>query len=347
MKKTRRIFTLKGNENDIQKVLNSLIGFKAITVLSNEITIENILEVFNNNKSVVCKDNDIFHHKKNNYVIEIFTTTLEAIMFNKKNVINVNKNIIHQFKKIADSYDIDIGDHISNISSKTSSEFECLFCRLINGKPVHEQAILYESENFLVIPGSGAFVDGYLLILPKLHIMSCSDLSYNLRQELFCVIEDVKFILNSIYKKNILIWENGSGIGGIGKSKTSIVHAHIHVCPSNLNIEEIKKAAKIPFFPIKREELQKYKKNSYLLVLDHNDNWHICYNKNFYIPRQYVRQLIAVEHNKKGEIWNWRKYPFWNNVKKNGDVFLNFIEKNFDNISPRIQKATEELIKKG
>ena len=346
MKKTRRIFALKGNEIDIQKVLNNLIGFKAITVFSNEITVAHILEVFNNNKSVVCKDNDLFHNKKSNYVIELSIIDSKWIIFNKKNVINVNKNIIQQFKKIADSYNIDTGDYISNISSEKISNSKCLFCELLNGKPIHEQASLYESENFLVIPGSGAFINGYLLILPKLHIMSCSELSDKLRQELFCVIEDVKFILNSIYKKNVLIWENGSGIGGKGKSKTSIVHAHIHVCPSNLNIQKIKKTAEIPFFSIKKQDLPKYKKNSYLLVLEHGDNLHICYNHNFYIPRQFIRQLIAIENNNKGEIWNWRKFPFWNNVKKNGDVFLEFIGKNFDNLSPRIQRATEKLIKR-
>ena len=36
--------------------------------------------------------------------------------------------------------------------------------------------MLYETENFLAVPGLGAFYDGYVMIVPKSHIMSFAEL---------------------------------------------------------------------------------------------------------------------------------------------------------------------------
>ena len=103
-----------------------------------------------------------------------------------------------------------------------------------------------KAKNFLVIPGSGAFIDGYLMILPKVHVMSCAELNFEQRMEMLEVIRDVKDILKGTYKSKVLVWENGSGLDGKGKPKTSIVHAHIHVCPSKLNISETTNAMGTP-----------------------------------------------------------------------------------------------------
>ena len=345
MKATRRVFSIKGNEAVVREVLNGLIGFKAVTVLYDAVTLDVMSEVFNNNKSVVCSAENITYTPMNNAVVEVFATSSDTMIFGVKNIINVNGNIVRKFMEIADEHEIDIGDHVSNASTKSPLKSDCLFCKLLKGKPVHEQASLYESENFLVIPGSGAFLDGYLMILPKSHVMSCSELNFEQKQEMLEVIEDVKFILKGIYGKDILVWENGSGLNGKGKPKTSIVHAHIHACPSMLNVLETTNATGIPIFPITSEELPKYKENSYLLIMNYDGNWYISADPKLYIPRQYVRQLIALEHNIVGEFWNWRVYPFWNNVEKTGNDVLSFIKNNYDNLTPRIKKATEKFIR--
>lgn len=344
MKATRKVFSVKGKESAVRTVLNGLIGFKAVTVLSNMVTTDTMNNVFMNNKSVICKSDDIPYSVLNTDIVNILATDSDTMIFGINNIINVKGNIVRQFMEIAEEHDIDIGDHVSNASSKSPLISDCLFCKLLAGNPVHEQASLYESKNFLVIPGSGAFLDGYIMILPKSHVMSCVELDYEQRMEMLDVIADVKYILRSIYKKDILVWENGSGLDGKGKPKTSIVHAHIHACPSTLNVLETTNATGISVYPIKFEDLPNYKENSYLLIMDYDGNWYISYDSNLYIPRQYVRQLIALEHGINSELWNWRRFPFWDNVEKTGNDFLTYVKENYGELSTRVKKATEKFI---
>lgn len=344
MKATRKVFSVKGKESAVRTVLNGLMGFKAVTVLSDMVTPDAMSEVFKNNKNVVCRAEDISYSLKNEDVVDVHATDSDMMIFGVKNIINVKGNIVRQFMEIAEEHDIDIGDHASNASTKSALKSDCLFCKLLAGKPVHEQASLYESKNFLVIPGSSAFLDGYIMILPKPHVMSCAELDLEQRLEMLEVINDIKFILSSIYKKDVLVWENGSGLDGKGKPKTSIVHAHIHACPSTLNVLETTNATGIPVHPISFEDLPKFKENSYLLIMDYDRKWYISYNPDLYIPRQYVRQLIAMEHNINGELWNWRKYPFWDNVEKTGNDFLSFVKNNYGKLNTSIKKATEKFI---
>ena len=176
MKATRKVFSVKGKESAVRTVLNGLMGFKAVTVLSDMVTPDAMSKVFKNNKNIVCRAEDISYSLMNADVVDVHATDSDMMIFGVKNIINVNGNIVRQFMEIAEEYDIDIGDHVSNTSTKSALKSDCLFCKLLDGKPVHEQASLYESKNFLVIPGSGAFLDGYIMILPKPHVMSCAEL---------------------------------------------------------------------------------------------------------------------------------------------------------------------------
>ena len=343
MKSTRKIFSLKGKDRVVRKVMDSLNGFKAMTVLE-DVNAESISYVFRCNKSVVCSSKDLCPVGAD--AIEVLATDSQTMVLGVDDIIKVGGNIVRQFIELAERHKVDIGDHVSNVSCTGPQKSDCVFCKLIGGNPVHEQASLYESENFLVIPGSGAFVDGYLMILPKAHVMSCAELDSQKREELFTVIEDVKFILKSLYKSDVLVWENGSGSGGKGKPKTSIVHAHVHACPSKMNFLETTSAMGIPLKQITREELPKFRENSYLLAMDYDGSLHISYDSELYIPRQYVRQLVALEHGitTELELWNWREYPFWENVEKTGNDVLKFIRDNYEQLSTRIKESTDSFI---
>lgn len=339
MKSTKRIFFLEGEEKNVRKCFELIEGFKAVTVVRGTATVKQVKGVFANNKNLVCKGLEDSSFASLFNPIRIHVTDEVA-----NNSINVRDNIVRQFMEIASRENIDIGDHISNATTDGPSQADCLFCKLLAGHPVHEQASLYETENFLVVPGSGGFVDGYLMILPKAHIMSCAELNDEQMEELKGVIDDVKFILKSIYKTEILVWENGSGAGGKGKPKTSIVHAHVHVCPSTVDILEATKTTGVPLNHIEQSEFQEYKKNSYLFIIGYDNEWYISSNTNLYIPRQYIRQILALGANIGGNVWDWRRYPFWNNVEKSGETFLQFVRDNFETLSTRIQKATEKFL---
>ncbi len=212
-------------------------------------------------------------------------------------------------------------------------------------KPV--DCIIYESENFFVIPTLGQFIPGYLLIIPHQHIMSNAELDNITRQELLDVMEDIKYILKLTYDcSKVLVWENGTGNSGQGKAKDSVVHAHTHIAPSYLTPLDIKKMSGFKFQEISTKELSAFNQHSYLLIKDINDKWLINNDSNVYIPRQYIRQLLANEYKIPGEQWNWREYPFKDQIYQTHSDILTCLAENWDKLPERIKSNTKKYVKK-
>lgn len=353
MQKTRNLFILKGKKSDVDLVLGNL-QFKGLTELpsSNLVTMQDVLHEFNNNKSVVCFS---LPKELETCAIEINVINTNDINFMKdKNCINVFEgNLPRQFLSIADIYDCDIGDHKSNSSGVNGapSSLDCPYCIYINNN--HFDKILsnirrtvYKSENFFVMPTIGAFIKGYLLIIPNKHVMSMAELSSDLLQEFLDVLDDVTAILKLTYHvKDILVWENGTGNGGIGKAKSSIVHSHVHVAPSKLNAIKIKDLSGFPLTRISYQDLSLYGNHSYLLIEGtNNDEWWINDNPDLYIPRQYVRKLIAEEYELSGEIWNWRKNPYVNLILATCKDIQDALIRNWDLLPTRIKENTRDYL---
>lgn len=175
----------------------------------------------------------------------------------------------------------------------------------------------------------GQFINGYLLIIPYDHIMSNAELDESKRKEFQTVLDDISYILKMTYNvSNVLVFENGTGNSGIGKAKNSVVHSHTHIVPSELNADKIKMISGFPFEEISFEQLPDYTKESYLLIQKSASSWIICQNPNLYIPRQYVRQLLADEYNIPGECWNWRIYGFEDKMHETDKQIMNTLKTN-------------------
>lgn len=344
MKRTRAIFELQGNPTLTQLVANKINSFKAVEVID-EASPKRLNEVLSKNKSaIICSKSETSQFAPLYQAIVINVTTDKNI---KGNVINVEgNNIVRKFLAIANKYNIDIGDHIMDDERQVGRNQDCFFCSLFEGK-FKERIRVYESENFLVVPGKGAFYNGYFMILPRKHIMSFAELTSEEQKELLTVIEDITYILKQMYNKNILFWENGSGKSGQSKSATSIVHAHGHLMPisSNYNVLEDSFINGVPLSPIKETELSKYAEQPYLLVLNPTDNcWYIKTSNSHYIPRQFIRQLLCENLLDDDKFWDWRVYPFWSQVDENANEFISFVKANFSNLPERIQERTVKFI---
>lgn len=354
MKKTRNLFVLKG-QTELIKIAFKEINFKGLTVLDSEsITYTDIATVFNNNKSIVCS-NIPAELKADAIYITIADSSQKSLeSTNNTNILDINVgNIASQFQAVANKYDCDIGDHKSNSSGLTGmpTKDDCPYCKFfING--VFKDALdrtLYQSPNFFVTPTVGEFIKGYLLIIPFEHVMSNAELNSTLRKEFLDVLNDVIYILKLTYNpSNILIWENGSGNGGIGKSKSSIVHSHTHVAISNtLDADKVEELAGFPLIKISYDDLPLYSKYSYLLIRGlHNNDWRINNNPDLYIPRQYIRQLLLIEDNPQlpSDIWDWRTYPFIDKLKMTcSDIRMSLVE-HWDILPERIKSNTKDFL---
>lgn len=340
MKTTRHAFCFEGRYDDSKKlVLQQVSGFKAVSRLD-EVTRENVTEVFASNKSVVCSDPEI---------AKITPTTFIGVddltyQYNISSHCSAEE-IRYQFINIAEDCNVDIGDHRSNATKEGPSQKpqDCVFCRFLSGHPDHYQPSMYETENFVMMANTGHFTPGSLLIIPRKHIMSCAELNKEQLTELLEVIDDCKYLLREIYGMDTLLWENGSGCGGHGKDKSSIVHAHIHMNPCDMDVLTVSASKGITPQKIQYYELPKYQEESYLLIQDYDLQWYIVSNPDLYIPRQYVRQLVAEHIGLPGDLWNWRKYMFLDEVAKTTDTIREYLISHKSTLPERIVARTKHF----
>lgn len=354
MKITRNLFIITGDTELVLQAISE-INFKGIVCFTDDfITRETFYNVISCNKSVVCrgfspKDSDL-----EVLAIKIAIVKSDYDLVPETNAINISKgNISEQFNAIASYHHCDIGDFKSNTSA-SNSPFErsnCPYCTYIdNGfmdKDIGLYRTIYRSENFFVMPTIGQFVKGYLLIIPFDHVMSNGELCLEKRHEFLQVLEDATYMLKLTYGyPNFLIWENGSGNGGVSKAKTSIVHSHTHVVASNLTTQDIEKALSSPFKSISYENLNLYQKNSYLLIRESKYSWKIKYELDFYIPRQYVRQLLLYKDYTclTDGIWDWRAYPFINKIKETCSDIKQSLSTHWNELPERIRNNTKDFI---
>lgn len=347
MKKTRNLFVLIGNQSDITTVLPHL-DFKGLkTINKKHIINKDIEDIFINNKSAICAHLPPKEYASSAIYIDVLSKNNDFHI--NSNYISVDGDISDQFEYIADKYNCDIGDHKSKTSGLDGIPTieDCYYCNYLKRTLSQKnERTLYRSPNFFVIPTIGQFIPGYLLIIPNQHVMSNAELTSAIISEFSDVLDDILFILKLTYGKyHYLVWENGTGNSGKGKAIDSIVHAHIHVAPSNLTVPLIESSSGFPFEHVDLETLSKYKNNSYLLIRDeYRKLWKICNNPNIYIPRQYIRQVLADENNIDGELWNWRNYPFNDQMMKTCADISKALRDNWYSLPERIRLYTRHYV---
>ena len=164
--------------------------------------------------------------------------------------------------------------------------------------------ILYETNNYIVFTTLGAFVPGYLLIIPKIHTIAFCNLPKKLLEEFQDLLEKTRNIIESKYGDTI-IFEHGESGG-------SVPHAHMHIIPIN-NIDEI---------ILKESHLVKINCITYLSEIsppylfygNSKREYYLIQHKNGDIPSQYLRQLScqSIAHND----WNWKIHGNQDNINR-------------------------------
>lgn len=344
MKRTRNLFLIQCSPECGPQVLNSL-KFKG---LANNppgriLTTSLVQEAFKHNRSVVALKDDfmglpnhnivnVIHVEDKNYV---FSDNIPFLYRSK------DDNYATQFARLAEKFGYDIGDMKSDTPDVDSPDSaSCAYCRYLSGSSGDNTRIMYKSENFFVFPTLGQIREGYLLIIPYNHILSIGKMNPEVYEEFSNVLTDCEYLLKLTYGcSHVIVWENGSGNTAKGKAKDSIVHAHVHVCPSLITSDMIKDHLGLKFDRIQLSDLPLYSEDPYLLVRAENQKqWDICCAKDVYIPRQYVRQIIAEEIGFTGEEWNWRYFPFTDKMISTVENVTKAAIENWNSLPDRIKK---------
>lgn len=350
MKKTRNLIVLNTKAHEMHAAQQALqeVHFKALVPLDDKhLNSEAIQKAFACNKSVICAN--VPPELQSEFSTSIFPISAFLIPGGRTSPLEIDLggNISNSLSSIADMFGLDIGDHVSNDSGLVEgpTRKDCGYCGYLDGTTNETIPTIYRSPNFFVFTTIGQFIPAYLLIIPIEHVMSISQLDEARKAEFLEVLEDVQYILNlAFHCSKFLIWENGTAAGGHGKAKDSLVHAHVHIASSKLTSTSIEKVSGFPLKRISFKELSSYGENSYLLIRgDDGFSWKINDDPELYIPRQYVRQLLAKEHGV-ADVWNWRIHPFAQERVKTTDFIHTTLDLNWDSLPKRIQERTQILM---
>lgn len=338
MKRTQRLIIVLGESSLIEKTSPVLAGFHACTCIKS-ISDEILNTVFSYNKNALYFTNtyEMTWSKYNPIIIRLNSGDSDL-----STAILGTKDLLKDFPAILDLSGIDVGDHKTEDSSTVVSDpnHSCLLCDIYKRTTANPEHILYETKSFFVVPGTGAFFPGYIMIVPKRHIMSFAWLTPEELEEFFVVLNDLRSILEAIYGSRVLAFEAGSKNDGAGKHVTSIVHAHFHLAPVEMPLlREVLKSGITPAI-IKKEEIVNYGEYHYLLYVDNDDNWFIANDPHCYFPRQHFRQVLA-EYLGCYDFYNWRQYPFRDRMDVIANEFRGFCKEHFDNLPKWVQKSVQ------
>lgn len=342
MNVTQRLIVLTGEPKYTANALEVIKGFKAVTVIRN-LSPDMTENVYWHNKNAVYVS-----ERANLEMIKRYNPIVLSCISGKSRLEKRQlgtENIIGDFPEMLDLLDVDSGDHISFDSKDAGTvQKNCFLCKVVEGNPDKEH-ILYESNHFVVIPGLGAFFDGYVIIIPKRHVMSFAELDKEEYEEFSQVLSDMKFILESVYNKKIFVFECGSGQNGGGKHETSIVHAHMHLAPTDMPVlEEVHRSGLYPAQIESHELIEKYGKYPYMLYIDQHENWFIIDNQETYFPRQHPRQILADYMGlAKGE-YNWRTNPMRWKLDVIAEEIYSFLRREFYHLPIWIKEATKKYL---
>lgn len=367
MRKTQLTIALHCMDPQLRhQILDTLNRYEGVTsIFDGGCSQKRISEIHSNNKTVAFSSPYRVAENLNEGIIVInaFPDAPMELQNFYENVVLIgpgHPTLECQLKAIADKYDLDLGDLIheekNGLVAHRDTKDGCLLCNIyredrdariqleennqLRADPSPMNIVLYESEHFYVVPAKGALVRGYVMIVPKSHYLSFAALPPEQLVEGMQVLTDLKKIFRKIYgAEEFLVFEHGSGKEGTCKHEKSIVHAHLHVMPYS-SVMDNETMAKFRLEPVNIEQISQYKEVPYLLYTDSTVDWHISANPDVYLPRQCIRQLVGDHMGLKGQLWNWRRHSFMNEIEDTVDAYYRYLQSYFYTLEPRIAQAT-------
>lgn len=295
--KERVVLTTKS-----EKDLLFLQRFEALKHIKNP---SEILVVWKNNKTPVMVDNQF--------------SPLDIISYQ---LIEIPAELLGNIQAFTDwchHHEFECGEYRTGEVYDTKLE-RCFLCELARHKGFESldkynrfvekpvDCIVYESTNFYVVPELGALKQGYLMIVPKRHILSVAQFPEELMPEYYEVCKDVEeMLLRAFNGKVVAFMEHGSGPSGKTSHKKSIVHAHTHVVVDwrlqKKYQEMVQMSVCCDISVAKHVHYFSYQEGA-------DGDLLVSMDPEVYVQRQFPRQVMAEELELAPDQYNWRWYEF-------------------------------------
>jgi diadenosine tetraphosphate (Ap4A) HIT family hydrolase len=172
-----------------------------------------------------------------------------------------------------------------------------------------------EDERFVAWVSYGALVEGHLLVVPRRHTLSLSQLDPDEMEALHAFVSSVQAVLSDHYGPTCAFEhgpvEEGTQVG------CTVDHAHLHLMPWSSSLVEaaIEDFPELPWRATSSlaAGLHEAADEAYLLVRDADGRTAIATSSE--IPSQALRRTIAARLGKREE-WDWKKNPRRNTVRR-------------------------------
>ncbi|MDD5331674.1 MAG: HIT family protein [Candidatus Nanoarchaeia archaeon] len=196
-------------------------------------------------------------------------------------------------------------------------------CQLASA--IEQDRLLCKTSNFFVIPTLGSMgIEGYILVIPKIHYPSISQIPDPHQSELNELLSNIKRLIKLEYNLSTLIFEHGPRIGNLDSGQ-SVDHAHLHIIPGaditkNWAVDLMMRLGhKGQFYRVDRVEgLDKARdlilSGSSYLYMQTPEGVELVSEQNFPRPPQYFRTMVANKI--KTEKWDWRQFPDYKTLEK-------------------------------
>ncbi len=195
----------------------------------------------------------------------------------------------------------------------------CYFCAEFSSFQAPESRIIWESDDFLLLPTIGCFSAGYCLLMPRDHELSFGSLSRNQVSEGFKVVGHWRQQIEKTFG-HAIVAEHGAGQCLSGAACCD--HAHLHIIPVHGRIGQVSRAyldvGGTPEVLNEPEEVTDLSGAPYILFSPRPGQWWLWREVEAF-QRQFVRRVCAralgVE-----PYSDWRKHTFKENMKVTKEV---------------------------
>lgn len=174
--------------------------------------------------------------------------------------------------------------------------------------------VLFESQNFVIVPTVGSIVPGWLLIVTKIPHLSMSVLDEHQLAELDEVRSQAEAVLGDAFCSPVVAFEHGPCRTGQGIG-CGVDHAHVHVVALSSSL--MVAAERLGYQELEWRSVGSFREclapsgSPYLAIEDVDGQ---CYRADAAsAPSQYFRRAIAAMAGVPNE-YDWRRFPFLDNA---------------------------------
>jgi hypothetical protein len=166
--------------------------------------------------------------------------------------------------------------------------------------------IIYEDEDFVLMPPLGQFMEGGLLLLTRRHILSFAYLPTALFERLERLLAVIRDQLSSKYDVSPLIFEHGPAPDR-SKGVCCVDHAHLNIFPARVTVHpHLAEKMNRPLGSFAEVSKLRRAEFGYLFVQE-NDGAMRAYDAQL-VPTQLVRRIVTSQLGL-SQRWHWQDYP--------------------------------------